>query len=145
MDRIVTAMLCGILVVGSGAVVCAGETTRRSVDSAGSEGNNPSNEPAISANGRFVAFESDATNLVAGDTNGAIDIFVHDRATGQTTRVSVDSGGYQGNGSSRNPAISDRGRFVAFESFATNLVAGDTNGIRDIFVHDRTTGQTTRV
>lgn len=102
--------------------------------------------PDISADGRFVAFVSDASNLVASDTNAADDTFVHDRLTKQTTRVSVNSAGVQGNRSSSGyPAISADGRYVAFRSFATNLVAGDTNEAWDIFVHDRVTRQTTRV
>ncbi len=102
--------------------------------------------PAISADGRITAFTSEATNLVAGDTNGLADVFVHDPVTGQTTRVSVASDGSQGTGgSSRNPVLSADGRYVVFESDATNLVAGDTNGLTDIFLRDRQTGQTTRV
>ncbi len=100
---------------------------------------------SISADGRFVAFQSDATSLVVGDTNGAPDIFVHDRQTGTTTRVSVDSAGGQANSGSSYPSISADGRFVAFVSWASNLVAGDTNGREDIFVHDRQSGTTTRV
>ena len=75
-----------------------------------------------------MAFESDATNLVSGDTNGTADIFVHDRQTGTTERVSVATGGSQATGGSFTPAISADGRFVAFHSDATNLVSGDTNG-----------------
>src|SRR5438093_242361 len=100
--------------------------------------------PALSGDGRLVAFQSDATNLVAGDTNGATDVFVHDRQTGTTERVSVASGGRQGNGTSAGPALSADGRFVAFYSTATNLVAGDTNGATDVFVRDRQTGTTER-
>jgi uncharacterized repeat protein (TIGR01451 family) len=120
-------------------------TTRVSVNSIGEGGNYGSVLPAISADGRFVAFQSAADNLVAGDTNGKLDVFVHDRGTHQTTRVSEDSAGAQGNGHSGGPSISADGRFVAFESLASNLVAGDTNGEVDIFVHDRVTRQTTRV
>ena len=120
-------------------------TTRVSVNSAGLQGNGNSTFPSISNDGRYVAFQSTATNLVAGDTNGAFDIFVHDTLTGATTRASVDSAGLQGNGFSNLPSISDDGRYVAFESTATNLVAGDTNGMSDIFVHDTVTGTTTRV
>ena len=115
------------------------------MDSAGTEGDNESNSPSISADGRYVAFESFATDLVAGDTNGLFDIFVHDRLTDQTTRVSVDSAGNQGNGGSYSPSISGDGRYVAFHSCASNLVSGDTNLWDDIFVHDRQTGVTTRV
>jgi Tol biopolymer transport system component len=125
-----------------------GSTTRVNVDSAGNQavGNPRVNfvEPAISGDGRFVAFGSLAANLVPGDTNGTFDIFVHDQQTGTTGRVSVDSAGTQGNGRSALPTISADGRFVCFDSRATNLVAGDTNGRRDVFVHDRQTGVTTR-
>jgi Tol biopolymer transport system component len=114
-------------------------TTRVSVDSGGNQGNANSSEPAISSDGRFVAFRSAATNLVPGDTNGADDIFVHDRQTGATGAVSVDSAGNQGNGRSSAPSISSDGRFVAFYSVASNLVPGDTNGRQDVFVHDRLT------
>ena len=75
-----------------------------------------------------MAFYSVATNLVSGDTNGADDIFVHDRQTGTTERVSVATGGTEATGDSYTPAISADGRFVAFYSDATNLVSGDTNG-----------------
>ena len=110
------------------------KTRRVSVSSAGAEGNNSSYDPSISADGRFVAFHSDASNLVAGDGNGTSDVFVRDRATGKTRRVSVSSAGAEGNGASYNPSISADGRFVAFESSASNLVAGDGNGTSDIFV-----------
>lgn len=122
-----------------------GLTTRISVSSSSMEGNNDSFSPSISADGRYVAFESYATNLVIGDTNTATDIFVRDRQTGQTTRVSVASDGTQGNDDSSSPSISADGQYVAFESWAPNLVTGDTNGSLDVFVHGRQTGQTTRV
>ncbi|GJL68674.1 MAG: hypothetical protein NPIRA06_13090 [Nitrospirales bacterium] len=121
------------------------QTTRVSVATGGGQANGESFEPAISANGRYVAFRSAATNLVPGDTNGAIDVFVHDRQTGITSRVSVATGGVQSNNNSFTPALSADGRFVAFHSFANNLVPGDTNGVLDVFVHDRQTGATTRV
>ena len=123
-----------------------GDLTRVSVDSAGSQGNGGSGSPSISQSGRFVAFTSSADNLVAGDTNGAADIFVHDRQTATTTRVSLSSGGAQADQSSDSfVAISGNGRFVAFASEATNLVSGDTNGVADLFVHDRQTGATERI
>src|SRR5438067_51432 len=120
-------------------------TERMSVDGAGNQGNSDSDRPLISANGRFVAFNSRSTNLVPGDTNGTSDVFVHDRQTGTTERVSVDNTGNQGNGGSGVVAISADGRFVAFVSAATNLVPGDTNGQSDVFVHDRQTRTTERV
>src|SRR5207248_3118566 len=122
-----------------------GATERMSVASGGTQGNGFSAGLALSADGRFVAFHSTATNLVAGDTNGKTDVFVHDRQTGTTERMSVASGGTQGNGFSAGLALSADGRFVAFHSTATNLVAGDTNGKTDVFVHDRQTGTTERV
>ena len=102
---------------------------------------------ALSGDGQIVAFTSAATNLVAGDSNGIADIFVHDRATAVTTRVSVASNGAQGQGvgARRRPSLSADGRFVAFDSEMTNLVPGDTNATSDVFVHDRVSGQTTRV
>jgi Tol biopolymer transport system component len=120
-------------------------TERVNVDTAGMQANGSGLTLAISADGRVVAFESSATNLVPGDTNGVSDVFVHDRQTGVTERVSVDSGGAQANDTSDEPAISADGRFVAFVSVATNLVSGDTNGVGDVFVHDRQTGVTERV
>ncbi len=122
-----------------------GQTTRVSVDSAGVQANDYASHPIISADGRYVAFRSPAANLVVSDTNGYEDIFVHDRQTGQTTRVSIDTGGAQANDASTTPAISAGGRYVAFESIADNLVGSDTNNFNDVFIHDRQTGQTTRV
>ena len=113
-----------------------GEMVRVSADSAGTQGNDSSFSPSLSADGQLVAFASDATNLVPGDTNGVKDIFVRDLTTGQTARVSVDSAGIEGNGDSFFPSLAANERLVAFDSFATNLVPGDTNGAEDIFVHD---------
>jgi WD40 repeat protein len=128
------------------AGVCLGQTTERvSVDSSGAEGNDESERASISADGRYVAFASAADNLVPGDTGWASDIFVHDRQTGVTERVSVDSSGLEGNWDSGIASLSADGRFVAFESRSSNLVPGDTNSYRDIFVHDRQTGVTERV
>ncbi|MEM7116076.1 MAG: hypothetical protein AAF614_26785 [Chloroflexota bacterium] len=120
-------------------------TTRVSVDSSGAEANHSSDFPSISADGRFVAFESYASNLVSGDTNNVDDIFVHDRQERTTTRISVDSSGAEANHDSNNPSISADGRFIAFVSKASNLVGDDTNGREDIFVHDRQERTTTRV
>jgi Tol biopolymer transport system component len=122
-----------------------GVTERVSVDSAGIEGNAWSERPSISADGRYVAFESDASNLVAGDNNGARDVFVRDRLGGTTERVSVSSAEEEGNSASEWSSISADGRYVAFQSEATNLVEGDTNGIMDVFVRDRLAGTTERV
>ena len=116
--------------------------TRVSVDSAGFEVNNSSSNPAISADGRFVAFGSSSPDLVEGDTNGFRDIFVYDRVNETVERVSVDldasdPDGSNPDGPSFNPSISANGRFVAFQSRASDLVANDTNNASDIFVHDR--------
>ena len=123
----------------------AHNTERVSVSSAGEQGNNFSRAASISADGRFVAFVSAANNLVGQDTNGFEDIFVHDRLTDETTRVNVDSSGAEANNFSEHPSISGDGRLVAFHSWATNLVPGDTNLVVDVFVHDRETGETIRV
>jgi Tol biopolymer transport system component len=121
------------------------QTTRVSVASNGSQANDGSEGTSITPDSRFIAFSSDASNLVAGDTTNTIDVFARDRQTGQTTRVSIASDGSQANANSSEPSISANGRFVVFSSDASNLVAGDTNIRRDIFVHDRQTGQTTRL
>jgi Tol biopolymer transport system component len=128
-----------------GTPVCAQVTQRVSVDSGGISGNGDSVFPSISADGRWVAFHSLAANLVAGDTNGSWDVFVRDRQSGTTERVSVDSGSVQGSDDSFFPSVSADGRFVAFHSPATNLVPGDTNGMWDVFVRDRQSGTTERV
>ena len=145
----VLMLLCGLAGALPGSVQTAfaapGTTTRVSVDSSGAQANGGSRRTAISDDGQFVVFGSDATNLVSDDTNGVGDIFVHDRQTGQTTRVSVASDGSEANGGSASPAISGDGRFIAFYSDASNLVSNDTNGCADIFVHDNQTGETTRV
>jgi Tol biopolymer transport system component len=122
-----------------------GLTELASIDSTGTQADGYSLSPTISADGRFVAFESVAGNLVSGDTNGEIDIFVHDRQTGQTERASVDSNGTQSNGLSSDPSISANGSFVAFSSSGSNLVPGDSNGQQDVFLRDRQTGVTERV
>jgi Tol biopolymer transport system component len=121
---------------------CTPSTTRVSVASDGSEADGNSFEPAIGADGRFIAFRSDATNLVSGDTNGVNDIFVRDTCVGatgctpSTFQVSVDSAGVEGNDTSFLPRISGNGRFVVFTSWATNLVANDTNNGHDVFLRD---------
>ncbi len=142
MKKLSALLVSGVLLSGA---ALAQQVTRVSVDSNGVEGNRDSATPSISADGRFVAFESFATNLVPGDTNLQRDIFVHDRVSGVTSRVSVDSAGVQAIFSSAEASISADGRFVAFWSNANNLVPGDTNNAPDIFVHDRATGVTSRV
>ncbi|NTU75018.1 MAG: hypothetical protein HGA86_02735, partial [Anaerolineaceae bacterium] len=96
--------------------------------------------PATSADGRYVVFSSTATNVVQNDTNGKMDVFVRDRQTNTNIRVSVDSIGAQANNNSSSASISAEGRYVAFWSDASNLVGGDTNGLRDVIVRDRVTG-----
>lgn len=124
----------------------SGATTRVSVASDGSQATGGgSYDPVISADGRFVAFRSWAVNLVTQDTNGESDVFVHDRQSGVTTRVSVATDGGEAGGGSFAPSMSADGRFVAFDSRAENLVAADTNGTSDVFVHDRVTGTTSRI
>ena len=145
--RFGTALVFGVAVV-VGATMPAwaqGGTQRVSVSSAGRQGNGSSGGPAISPNGRFVAFYSDASNLVAGDTNQKSDAFIRDVQKGKTQRVSVSSVGEQGNGNSYSQALSVDGRYVGFYSDATNLVPGDTNNVQDVFVRDRQTGTTQRV
>jgi pimeloyl-ACP methyl ester carboxylesterase len=116
-------------------------TSRVSVASGGDQGNLSTDQlPTLSYDGRYVAFQSMASNLVSNDTNGAWDVFVHDRISGSTTRVSVNSDGIQGDGSSGYPSISSDGRFIAFQSVANNLVLDDTNNTGDIFLHDRGLG-----
>ncbi len=119
-----------------------GTTTRVSVGDAGAQANGASLESSISVNGRFVTFRSLATNLVLSDTNAVSDVFVHDRDTGTTSRISLDSSGIEGNGESLAPWISGDGRLVAFSSLASNLIPGDSNSAADTFVRDRQTGTT---
>jgi Tol biopolymer transport system component len=129
---------------GAVALVSAGRS--------GFEANGDSDSPAISGDGRYVAFRSAATNLVTGDTNGLADIFVVDMQAGTTVRASTNSGGAQAlaeadyhPGDSGEPAISSDGRYVAFQSYAVNLVDDDANGFADVFVKDLQSGETTRV
>lgn len=124
------------------------QVTRVSVASDGAQANGASRSAAMSADGRFVTFASLADNLVPGDTNAVDDVFVHDRATGQTTRVSVGSAGAQADASSHEPDISADGRFVVFQSQANLDVATGRCSepfCSDIYIHDRSTGQTSRV
>lgn len=123
----------------------SGTTTRVSLDSTGSEGDAASYSPTVSADARYVSFLSEASNLVSGDQNGQTDVFVHDRVTGITERVSVDSSGFESNGTSDFQSMSSDGTRIAFQSEATNLVSGDSNANYDVFVHDRSTGETERV
>ncbi len=117
-----------------------GETSVRvSVGNLGEEGNSFSGFHTVSADGRYVAFESDASNFVPGDNNGLPDVFVRDRQANTTKLLSVNAAGELGQGSSLDPSMSATGRYVAFVSSAPNLVASDGNGFMDIFVRDRDT------
>ena len=151
----------GALIIPAAAAIAApapGFTQLVSVSSTGTQGDNDSERPSVSADGRYVVFASRAENIVPDDTNGGptsliagYDTFVRDRLTGTTERVSVSSAGRQGDGDSGvlngmgGPSISADGRYVAFDSESTNLVKGDTNNTADVFVHDRVTKVTTRV
>jgi Tol biopolymer transport system component len=119
-------------------------TSLISGDASGLPGAGDSYRPEISADGRYVVFSSAAANLVANDTNGTYDVFVRDRATGTTTRVSTSSGGVEADAQCLLPKISPTGRWVGFDSAATNLVANDANGHTDVFVKDLATGVLTR-
>lgn len=124
----------------------AGVITLVSRDSNGVQAAFGSFTPSVSADGRYVAFQSSSANLVPNDSNNfEDDIFVHDRLLGHTALISRHTNGAPGDGNSIAPSISADGRYVAFTSEATTLVDGDTNGVADIFVHDRQEGQTTRV
>ncbi|MEV6380989.1 hypothetical protein AB0M31_16385 [Streptomyces sp. NPDC051773] len=117
-------------------------TERISVTAEGSQANDYSDVGGISANGRYVAFDSSATNLVAGDTNGFSDIFVKDLRTGAIERVNVADDGTQADNETTTYSLSANGRYVAFTSSADNLAPGDTPDAQDVFVHDRLTGRT---
>lgn len=120
-------------------------TIRTSISSTGEEGNASSVGGPVSADGRFVAFDSSAGNLVSGDNNGVQDVFLRDLKTGSTQRVSLGGAGNEGNGGSSVLALSNDGRFVTFLSEAGNLVAGDNNGIADVFVRDLKKARTQRI
>jgi len=125
--------------------IVTGLTRRLSVGGNGLQTESPSFGPAISADGSSVAFESFSSRLVPGDTNGALDVFVADLPTGDIDRVSLSTDGGQADDRSYSPSISADGRIVAFASFADNLVAGDTNGLLDVFIRRRDQRTTTRL
>src|SRR5262249_41454735 len=116
-----------------------------SVNSAGVLGDAASVRPKISPDGRFIVFDGFASNLAAGDTNAASDVFFRDRWSGTTERVSIGPNGEEGDSASAKPAPSPDGRYVAFQSRATNFVPGDTNLTSDIFVRDRANATIERV
>jgi Bacterial Ig domain len=121
------------------------QTLRVSVSSSGAQGSNSSGLPKISDDGNIVVFSSSAFELVPDDVNGVSDVFVRDIAASSTSRVSISSAGNAGDGGSSQPELSGDGRFIVFWSTASNLVAGDNNGHRDVFFHDRSDGATTRI
>ena len=137
-------LILSLVLVGQ-AFAAPGDTTRVSIASDGTQGDGGSEFPGISADGRYVAFASRAANLVPGDTNGVEDIFLRDRQTNMTTRLSIASDGTQPDDDSYRPVISANGRFVVFSSLASNLVPGDTNGVQDVFLRDTQTNTTTLV
>ena len=151
MSKLIQIITSSLILITS---ITYADIERISVSSVGEQGNFISGihglrNESLSADGRYVAFTSEASNLVPGDTNGIRDVFVHDRNTGITERVSVSSNGEQESTSSNipngslNPSISANGRYVAFSSDAGNLVANDINGkVSDVFLHDRETGTT---
>ena len=119
--------------------------TRASVATGGGQGNGTSARPQLSADGRYVVFDSTATNLVGNDTNGKLDVFRHDQLTGETVRISVATGGGQGSGDSADARVSDDGNIIAFTSGAFELIDSDTNGVFDIFVRDVAAGATSLI
>jgi Tol biopolymer transport system component len=150
----VLGLLLALLAAPLAAADPPGVTERVSVGPGGAAADNDAVLPAISGDGRYVAFWSSASTLVAGDTNGTSDVFVRDRSTGVTERVSVDSRERQSAGAEADgvldtnfgpPAITPDGRYVAFASSATNLVKGDKNNAVDIFLRDRVAGTTERL
>lgn len=122
-----------------------GTTERVSVSGSGAEGNGASESPALSADGRFVAFVSAAANLSGPDHNGTDDIYLRDRVDGTTERISINSVGTEANGRCWAPSMNADGRLIAFASSASNLASGDTNNAADIFTRNRSTGFTERV
>ena len=143
---LLSALALGAVLI-SGAGATPGTTTRVSLDSSGGNPNNDSGAAVTATDGRYVAFASLATDLVAGDLAGAEDVFVYDRQTNTTDRASVDSSELEGVAASKAPDLSDDGRYVAFESLSDNLIGinQDNNGVYDVFVRDRTNGTTERV
>jgi Tol biopolymer transport system component len=142
--RLALLALVSLLVLALPAVAATPKTSQVDVSSSGAKGNQGAAYFSVSATGRYTAFDSESTNLVAGDGNGADDVFVRDRRTHATKRVSLSSSGAQANDDAFDPAISGGGRYVAFFAAATNLVAHDTNGVADIFVRDREQRRTIR-
>jgi Tol biopolymer transport system component len=145
MRRIATVLAVAALVPGGVAFAATPQTSLVSVTVDGAPAAGTSGRPSISTDGRYVAFASTAPNLVRGDDNGVSDVFVRDRQTGVTTRVSVSSAGVEGNGVSGNPSISGDGRYVVFESRASNLIGENPGRFQNIYERDLVTGRTQRI
>ena len=145
MKQSTPVLLSGLAAVLLSPLALAQEFTAISKSTAGVVGDKESGEPRISEDGRYVAFASKATNLVAGDTNGYFDIYLRDTELGTTIRVSNGLAGAEPNDDSRWPEISEDGAFVLFSSKASNLVSGDTNGSADLFLYTVATGAMERV
>ena len=136
--RVAALALVGLLASGCAWI------TRVNVDAGGGDPNSPGFGTSVSADGRYVAFQSFASDLVLDDGNGTGDVFVRDLRTGITIRASVDIQGGDSNAVSFTPSISADGRYVVFDSLASDLVAGDGNLVRDVFVRDLQAGTTIR-
>ena len=138
--------LRGLARIGTALGLCLAaqgqDTSLISVSSAGAQADGESRAPSVSGDGRLVAFESSASSLVPGDTNGQADIFLHDLPSGAVSLISRSPGGQGADGGSSGPELSPSGRYLVYSSHASNLVAGDSNGQTDVFLHDRKTGVT---
>src|SRR4051794_19389802 len=133
-----SALAILVLAASAPAALAGGKTERVSVGSAGQQADDQSLSPAISGGGRFVVFDSLATDLVGSDVNGHLDVFLRDRQAGTTTLVSVSSAGAQGNSGSYGGAVTRAGRYVAFGSDATNLAANVPPGLGQAYRRDVT-------
>jgi len=146
--RLAAVVVAGFAAGGDALAQTPGRVTRASVDSLGAESLGSAQRPAVSADGRFVVFESDAADLVPGDTNGDTDVFLHDRTTGVVERVSLAWNGMEARDDSGCASVSDDGRFVAFQSLAWNMYPGGANlgdPFFDVYLRDRQEGTTIRL
>jgi Tol biopolymer transport system component len=145
-SRLACGLAVGLVAATAGSALASAPPALVTVTTGGAPANETTAQDGISvsADGTLVAFISGSPNLVSDDTNGVRDVFVRNLVTGSTTRVSLGAGG-QADGASSNARISADGRYVVFTSLAGNLVAGDTNGVSDVFERDLTTGRTALV
>lgn len=146
--RLSVALIFSVFSLVAGPAIAdafAGQTTRVSVSSAGVSADQSAASGVLADDGRYVVFASGATNLRDGVVTSGMHVYRHDRTNGETVLVSVAANGDPGNNFSRNPSVSANGQFVVFDSFATDLVAGDTNGFSDVFRRDMVAGTTTLV